>query len=135
MKKVISVILVIVLLSTSLSAFARASYYISAYGVGCVAQGNGDIKVTASITGTHRTMTKIGFPTIILHEMNDDDEWIEVDMKAGQYNPNVPAGSHTYTFIYQGTAGKKYYAYSSFFAKNADGDDWREANSFTATAY
>ncbi|MDR1668671.1 MAG: hypothetical protein LBR76_01770 [Oscillospiraceae bacterium] len=135
MKKAISFVLALLLLSTSFITFARASNQISSYGVGVVAEGNGKIKVNATIWGTHFNMIEIGFPDIILYERNsNDDGWNSVALKSGKYNPNTPAGSYNYSFTYQGTAGKKYYAAAAFFAKDAEGETSRRANSFVETA-
>jgi hypothetical protein len=70
---------------------------------------------------------------MILYELNNN-EWEAVSVKAGKYNPDTPAGSYNYSFTYQGTAGKTYYAYSSFYAKDAEGETTRDATSFNVKA-
>lgn len=133
MKRSFSIALALFLLCSSLVVFARASDQISSYGVGCVAEGNGKIRVNANVSGTHLNMLEIGFPDIILFERNGND-WDPVVIKTGLYNPNAPAGSYNYSFTYQGTAGKTYYAAGAFFARDVEGEDSRRENSFNLTA-
>jgi hypothetical protein len=152
MKRTISIFLAVMLLTFALSLPAvasvsndsigigddnsiNASHQIASYSIGIVPRGGGRVEVTANIVGTHRQMTRIGFPSIILYERpNSSSSWIGVSSHSGIYNPNVPAGSHTFTFTYQGVIGRQYYARAQFFAQDAQGSDSRSANSPTITA-
>ena len=136
MKKVISVTLVIALLLTvlSLPATARASTHIASYSIDIFPRGNGRVEVIVSVIGTHRNMTRIGFPSIALFEStNNGSTWTPV-RSTGSWNPNTPAGSHTHTFTYQGVAGRWYYASASFWAQDTQGHDSKSANSRIITA-
>lgn len=131
MKKTTAILLALVLLSANLSAFARASDYIATYSVYVEPQGGGVVKVTAEVQGTHSKMTKIGFPTISLYELNGSD-WKLVKVVNSQYVSNK--GSHSYSFTYQGTAGKHYYAGASFYSEDATGRDTRDTDSLSVKA-
>jgi hypothetical protein len=131
MKRFISIVLVLLLLSTSLVAFACP--YISDCAVICVNEGRGVIRVGATILGTHNRMTQIGFPVIRLYE-NTNGSWRLVAQKNAMYNPNPLAGSFVYLFTYQGTIGKTYYAHSSFVARDSTGECVQEANSMIIMA-
>ncbi|MDR0325794.1 MAG: hypothetical protein LBI19_06860 [Oscillospiraceae bacterium] len=123
------------LLSMSLPALARASDQIDSYSITIVPRDSGKIEVTVNIAGTHPRMTKIGFPGITLYERaGTTGTWSPVSVHSGKYNPNATAGSHTYTFTYQGVAGRNYYTYASFFAQDSLGSDSRTANSPIAVA-
>lgn len=133
MKRAIAFILVVLLLSTNMFAFARASEYIASYSAGVSPQGGGVVKVTVTIAGTHPNMTKIGFPTIILYHY-DGTTSTAVAVEGGKYNPNATAGSHGYSFTYAGTAGQYYYVLSSYYAQDSTGSDVRNASSPTVKA-
>lgn len=131
MKKIIALALALLMLTTNLSVFARASEYIDAYSIGVSLQGSGSVKVSVTIEGTHSKMTKIGFPTISLYEWTGS-EWKLVKVVNSQYTSNK--GSHSYSFTYQGTAGKHYYAGASFYAEDSTGHDLRDADSLSVKA-
>ena len=138
MKRAVSIILAVVILSSVLSVpviAERASDQIASYSVGIVPRGNGKVEVTVNIGGTHRQMTRIGFPSILLYERNNSSSpWVTKYVTGPHYNPTVPAGSHTYTFTYQGVAGRQYYAHATFFARDNLGSDSRQASSPFITA-
>lgn len=131
MKKAISIILALLMLTSSMSVFARASDYIDSYSVYVEPQGGGVVKVTAEIEGTHSKMTKIGFPTIVLFELNGST-WKSVKVVNSQYTSSK--GSYSYSFTYQGTAGKHYYAGASFYAEDSTGHDLRDVDSLSVKA-
>ena len=133
MKKTIALALVVLILCPNIFAFARASDYLDSYSIGISAQGGGVVKVTANVEGTHNKMTKIGFPTIVLYELNGST-WTPVKVVNSQYNPATLSGSYQYSFTYQGTAGKTYYAYSSFLAQDSTGSDSRSTDSLSIKA-
>jgi hypothetical protein len=133
MKKAVTLVLALLILTTPLLAFARASKYINSYSINISAQGNGAVKVSVNIDGTHPRMTKIGFPAISLYELNGST-WTLVHTESSKYNPNATAGSHSYSFTYQGTAGKQYYAKGSFLAEDSTGRDSKDADSPTVKA-
>lgn len=134
MKRILPVALALILFSACLSAFGRASEQLDTYSVTVSPQGGGVVKVKVYVKGTHWNMTKIGFPTTVLYEYNNG-QWEDVKSVSLKYNPNVPAGSYEYSFTYQGTAGRNYYASSSFFAQDSEGSDSRtlSSNSVKAT--
>ena len=136
MKKAMTLTLaLILLLSTASAVFARESDQIDSYSITMVPRGSGKIEVTVNVSGTHRQMTKIGFPGVTLYERVDSNSaWSPVSIHTGKYNPNATAGSHTYTFTFSGVAGRQYYVYASFYAQDAQGSDSRNANSTTVTA-
>jgi hypothetical protein len=141
MKRTISILLVITLLIPVLSIPAiayytiDASHQISGYSITIVPRGSGRVEVTVNITGTHPQMTRIGFPSIALYERNNNSSaWRVVHSTGPHWNPRVPAGSHTHTFTFQGVAGRQYYAFSQFFAQDAQGSDTRSASSPIITA-
>lgn len=131
MKKTVALTLVVLVLCSNLFAFARASDYLDSYSIGVIPQGGGVIKVVADVEGTHNKMTKIGFPTISLYELNGST-WTPVAVVNSQYIAN--AGSHQYSFTYKGTVGKTYYAGASFFAQDPTGSDLKNANSLSEKA-
>jgi hypothetical protein len=135
-KKIISVVLaVVLLLSFNLTAFARASNQLSSYTISITPLGNGQIRVALSVFGTHNQMSIVGFPSVAVYERNNSSSsWGMKHSSGPHYNPNTSAGSHVYAFIYQGVAGRQYYAASSFLAKDAQGSDSRSANSPWVTA-
>jgi hypothetical protein len=131
MKKLISIVLVVLLLSTYTTAIARASDQLASYSITVTPMGSGTVRVTATVSGTHPNMLKIGFPEVVLFELQNGS-WKEVDNRSGVYR--YSGGSNSCQFDYQGTAGKHYYAYSDFYAKDAQGEDQRSANSVSKQA-
>jgi len=135
-KKIISVVLsVVLLLSFNLTAFARACNHLSGYSVTVTPLGSGEIRVVVSVFGTHSQMTNIGFPSLAVYERNNSSSSWGIKHSSGpHYNPNTPAGSHTYIFIYQGVAGRQYYAHASFLARDANGSGSKQTSSPIVTA-
>lgn len=131
MKKTISLLLVVVLLASSFTAFARASDYISSYNVGVSLLGNGKVRVSAIVIGTNTKLTRIGFPDITLYEKVGNKITIVASVSA-DYNYN--AGTHGCQFDYQGVAGRTYYAAASFSAMDSTGGDSRSATSISVVA-
>jgi len=107
-------------------AFARASYWLDSYNITVGDRGNGVIRVSASVSGTHSNMTRIGFPTVILYE-KINGVWTAIRTNTSIYAYN--AGSKGYQYDFQGVAGKEYKAYSSFGAEDSTGGDSRTAYS------
>ena len=137
MKRALSVFLAVLFLTAifTVPANARASNQIAGYSVTVTPLGSGSIRVVVSVSGTHNQMTRIGFPSITLYERNNSNSsWGIVRVEGARYNPNSLAGSHSYSFIYQGVAGRQYYAGSQFFARDSLGSDTRSASSPTVTA-
>lgn len=131
MKKIAAFTLAIMLFSLNLFAFARASDYINTYSISASAQGGGVVNVTVKIQGTHPNMTRIGFQTIVLFELNGST-WQSVKVVNSQYTSGK--GSHSYSFDYKGTAGKNYFARASFCAEDTTGYDIKEADSNSVKA-
>ena len=134
----VSVFLAVLFLASALAAPAiaeEASDQLAGYSVTITAMGSGNVRVVVSVFGTHNQMTKIGFPSVILYEStNNGTTWRGVEAHSGKYNPNVPAGSYSFTFTYKGVAGRKYSAYSSFYAQDSLGNDTKSADSPVITA-
>jgi hypothetical protein len=147
MKRTISIFLAVALLTAALSVPAiasvsigigddnsiDASHQIAGYSIGITPQGNGNIRVVVSVSGTHSQMTRIGFPSVSLSELNNG-QWRVIESSEHLYNPRVPAGSHSYSFTVRGTVGRQYQARASFFAQDAQGFDTRGASSTIITA-
>ena len=137
-KNAVLVLLAVLFLASALSVPAvaeEASNQIAGHTITVTAIGNGDLRVVASVFGTHSQMTKIGFPSVLLFERpNSNGSWSGVAAHSGKYNPNATAGSHTFTFTYQGVAGRQYHATSTNFAQDTLGSDTRGAVSPMITA-
>jgi hypothetical protein len=131
MRKLISIVLVVLLLSTYTTAFARASDQLASYSITVTPRGSGVVRVTATVNGTHNNMTCIGFPEVALFEWSGS-KWVEVDCKTGVYK--YYGGSNSCQFDYAGTTGNHYYAAARFYAKDANGEDERFANSVSKQA-
>lgn len=129
MKRAVTVLLTLLLLSSSLLAFARADYYIESYFVGCAAQGSGKIKVTANVTAADPNMTEIGFPAIELYESTNGTSWTPVVTQTDVYKPNAPYSDYTYSFTHTGIAGRYYYAAASYYVGNNNGGSTRYSTS------
>jgi hypothetical protein len=142
MKKTVSIFLVITLLASILYVPAiaydnsiDASNQIASYSLTITPRGSGRVEVTVNIVGTHRQMTRIGFPTVTIYERaNSGSPWQIVRVTGPHYNPNVPAGSHSHVVTYQGVAGRQYYAWAQFLAQDTQGTDTRSASSPMITA-
>jgi len=133
MKMAVSLVLTVMILSSLCVSFARASDQIDSYNITVAAIGGGQIRVTATIAGTHPRMTQIGFPVISLYEWNSTtSKWVTKSSVTSQYA--YSGGSHSYQFIYSGTVGKLYYAGASFFAQDSLGSDSRSKNSVSMEA-
>jgi hypothetical protein len=134
MKRAVSVFLAVLLLTANLSALAQiqplASHQIASYSITIVPRGSGRVETTVNIAGTHRQMTRIGFPSITVYERNNSSSpWRIVHVTGPHYNPSVPAGSHSHVVTYQGVAGRQYYVWAQFLARDAQGSDSRSASS------
>ena len=153
MKRAISIILTVMLLTSAFSfpAIASvsdsigigigndnsidASHQIAGFSITITPLGGGSVRVVASVFGTHNQMTRIGFPSIVLHERpNSGSPWTARFVTGPHWNPNTHAGSHSHSFTFQGVAGRQHYASAQFFAQDAQGSDSRAANSPTVTA-
>jgi hypothetical protein len=131
MRKLISIVLVVLLLSTYTTAFARASDQLASYSITVTPMGSGTVRVTATVNATHNNMLKIGFPEVVLFELQNGT-WKEVGCRSGVYK--YSGGSNSCQFDYNGTAGNHYYAAARFYAKDANGADERSANSVSKQA-
>jgi hypothetical protein len=131
MRKLISIVLVVLLLSTYTTAFAKASDQLASYSITVTPMGSGTVRVTATVNATHPNMTCIGFPTVMLFELQSG-AWVDVKSQTGVYR--YSGGSNSCQFDYQGTAGKHYYAAASFYGEDAQGHTQRSANSVSKQA-
>jgi hypothetical protein len=125
-KKLTAILFALLIVSTSFTAFARASDQIDSYGISLFDLGNGSIRLTASINGTRSDMMQIGFPVIVLYE-EIDGQWSEAVTIYSEYNYN--SGAHRYQFEHNVDPNNRYQAYASFFAMNSKGSDIRSAYS------
>ena len=105
---------------------ARASDYIDCYEIKIIVLGNGQIRVMASVNGTHGNMTQIGIPTIALYEKNGNT-FTAVASYNSLYKYN--ALSYGYYFTYDAVVGKEYRAAASFMAMDSTGRDSRNGQS------
>ena len=110
---------------------ARASDYIDSYEVKIITLGNGQIRVMASVNGTHGNMTQIGIPVLALQEKNGT-QYTTVAIYTSLYKYN--ALTYGYYFTYDAVVGKEYRALASFMAKDSTGGDTREAQSLLVKA-
>jgi hypothetical protein len=131
MKKLLSVVLVVLLLSSYTVAFARASHQLDSYSITVTPMGSGTVRVTATVNATHNNMTCIGFPTVMLFELQNG-AWVDVKSQTGVYK--YYGGSNSCQFDYAGTAGKHYYAAASFYGEDTQGHTQRSANSVSKQA-
>lgn len=132
MKRVISILLVMILVpAISLTAYARASDQLSSYSVICTPRGNGVVRVSATINGTHPNMTQIGFPLIMIYESSNGSSWTQVYKTSDVYRAG---GSNSFQYDYSGKKGYYYYAFCSFYAQDSLGHDTRNETSNTAIA-
>ena len=114
MKRVISLILTLVILTLCVSACAsepRNSNYFSDYGVSLSKLGDGKIKITFSC-GATSTASQLGVSNFSVYR-NDNTGWTLV---SGPNNGSYGYGVSSYTFsrTFNGVEGEKYYVETTF---------------------
>lgn len=134
----ISITLVIVfLISAPVHAFAaeaRASAWLSGYSASLVASGDGIITIKFRVVGTG-TMTKLGASTIDIYKSNGTFvKTISYTASGNGYMMGYNTAYHSGSVPYSGTAGQKYYAVVTFYARDNSGSDDRSYKTSTTTA-
>ena len=109
MKKTLSMLLILTLLSACIFSYAlaetRASDYFTSYGTTMSAIGNGRIAITFKAVGTG-LCNQIGVASYHV-EKRTDEGWIGVSgLLSGQTGTNV--ASYTFGRYFQGIAGETY---------------------------
>lgn len=120
----ISALVVLILISMSVPAFARASDYLVSYG-GSVYKSDSTVYVSFAVTGTS-TMDDIGALSIMVYESSDGEHYslkstFRHEATSGMlaHNTGFKAG----TISFAGSVNKTYKAYICVYAgKNNDGD-------------
>ena len=114
MKRIVSIILLLTLLTVSLSAYAvepRDSMYFNDYGTSLTKQGDGKIKITFTC-GSNGTASQLGVSSFTVYKYNGSD-WVLVSgPNSGSYGYGV--SSYTFSRIFNGVAGEKYYVETTF---------------------
>lgn len=140
MKKRICAFALIMMMLLSISATAAydppdspdASYYISSYSASVANGGNGNIRVTFSITGTG-TMTSLGASAISIYKSNGTyvtTIYYFSSGRSGMMGSNKIYHSDTES-IYVGAGS--YYAVVTFYAGNSSGSDSKTAQTVVRT--
>lgn len=110
MKKTLSILLTLTLLTTCIFSYAladtRASDYFTSYGTTMSAAGGGGISITFKAVGTG-ICNQIGVASYTVEKKNDAGEWVNVSGSlSGQTGTNV--ASYTFGRYFQGVAGETY---------------------------
>ena len=125
---VIAVILAFILAVSPLASAleTRASEYISCYSAGMLAEGNGKLRISFSITGTGGDMDKIGVSSITI--LKEDGTYVDSFGYREEGYENLMAYDTWYmdsSIIFQGVPGVKYYARVLFYVVRGEGSDAR----------
>lgn len=137
-KNILFILLVILLfVSTTSLAMARASKYIDAYDGGIKTYSNGDLKIHFSIT-SEGTVDKLGAKTIILQEWNNTTKkWVEVKTYSYVSYPAMIKNNtqnNDFDVIYSGAASEHLYRAKIYFYAEKGGYDTREYITASVTA-
>ena len=125
---VISIVLAIVLAVSPLASAleTRASEYIFSYSAGMLAEGNGKLRISFSITGTGGDMDLIGVSTITIYE--EDGPYVDTLRYLEEEYEDLMAYDTWYmdnSVLFQGVPGVKYYARVLFYVARGEGSDFR----------
>lgn len=113
----------------------RASEYISCYGASALSDGDGEVRIYFSITGTGSDMDKIGVSSITIYKA-DGTEVDSFGYRDEGYE-NLMAYDTWYMddyMVFQGVPGVKYYARLVFLVVKGDGLDYRYYTTNTVRA-
>ena len=146
MKKTLScltafVLAVVMLIGTASAAAegARSSLYLDAYRAWLTPKSGAKINVTIDVQAVDY-MDSVGALEVIIYESSDGgSSWENVRTYASALNPDLLAHD-TYLYYdtpisHQGTAGYKYYAVVTVYAKDSTGSDSKENQTYTVTAF
>lgn len=114
MKRIVSIILILALLMTTLSACAmenRASDYFNDYGTSLSKLGNGKIKITFTC-GATSTASQLGVSNFSVYRYDGSNWNLVSGPNSGSYGYGV--SSYTFSRIFNGVAGEKYYVETTF---------------------
>lgn len=138
MKRIISVVLIVLLLCSSIpiACFAeennntRASNYFSSYGVHLTRLSDGRIKIVFSATGTGGLCTQIGVATYQIMEKDSSGDWDEYsDLLSGKTGSNV--ASYTFSKYFTPRSGKQYRVKCTFICTKNGGSETKAYTSGT----
>lgn len=136
-KRVLSGLLTVVMVSsilcTAASASVRSSAYLNSYRATIVPKSGGLIVVNVSVDGVG-SMTEIGAKTIYIYESLDNKSFYRVGTYESSVYPQMMGSGYDYyrdAVTYLGTPGRYYRASVWVYAANEDGSD--EKNYLTAS--
>ena len=135
MKKTLSMLLILTLLSACIFSYAlaetRASDYFTSYGTTMSAIGNGRIAITFKAVGTG-LCNQIGVASYHV-EKRTDGGWVNVSgFLSGQTGTNV--ASYAFGRYFQGIAGETYRIQVTFFSSIGTGSEFKTYTSGSITA-
>lgn len=137
-------ILLLVIFCLSINAFAfgpggvspEASLYLSSYGVGLLAVGNGQMAVEMDVIGTG-CMSKIGVYCLYI-EQKINGTWQEYDTVYGIYHSDFYSyNDYDYLgeYYFNGVAGRQYRVTMTAYAGNSTGSDTGDVMSGAVTCH
>ena len=136
MKKVLSLLLALTLLSACIFSCAlaetRASDYFTCYGTTMSAVGGGGINISFKALGTG-ICNQIGVANYQVQKLNDDGDWVFVSgLLSGQTGTNV--ASYCFGRYFQGIVGETYRIQVTFLCTINNGTETKSYTSGTITA-
>ena len=136
-KRVLSGLLTVVMVSsilcTAASASVKSSAFLNSYRATVTPKSGGLLVVTVNVDGVS-PMTEIGAKTIYIYESLDNKSFYRVGTyESSVYPQMMGTGTHYFrdAVTYLGTPGRYYYASVWVYAANEDGSD--EKNYSTAS--
>ena len=134
MKRILSCLLLLVLISSSTVVFAavqpRASELIVDRFIYAYAYGNGKVEFSVDMT-TLMVVDKLGFPSIELQE-KQGSSWVTVKSATDKYGYN--RANYGYSISYNGTSGNEYRVVVEYYAKDGNISDTKSKTSSSMTA-
>ena len=136
MKKAISFVLLLAILSSCLFSAAlaetRASNYFTSYGTTIGTPGSGRLSITFKAVGTD-ICNQIGVATYQVQRRDDAGNWEDVSgLLSGQTGSNV--ASYTFGRYFQGVAGETYRVKVTFCCTIGTSSEYKSYTSGTVTA-
>lgn len=136
--RIVSLLLLICVTASLLciTASARSSNYLDAYGVDLTPQSGGKITITVDVDGI-RNMTQIGASKIYLYESTDGSDFTCVKTYYhDKYPVMMGSGRHYYKDVatYSGVAGRYYYVTAYCYAGDKTGYDEKPYTTSTVRA-
>lgn len=139
MKKVISAVLVITILSLCLFSHVvaegvapRSSNYFISYGTALSHVGNGTLLITFDATALN-IADQLGVATYTVERLHDDGRWEDVSgLLEGQTGSGVV--SYTYSRYFYGVVGETYRVQVAFYCSMNGGSEFKSMTSGIVTA-